>query len=93
MTARTWTFNRFEISMTLEQAQGAAHSGDCDADVDALLPAMRAQLAGIPDDDLAAELREYGAWDEDELHDRAFNETRIVWIAAGEIASESETLE
>jgi hypothetical protein len=81
------SFNRFEIEMTRKQAAGASHSGACDDDVAALLliPRIKRQLAAIPDDTLAAELQEYGAWDEKELESRTDNEARIVWIAAGDI--------
>jgi hypothetical protein len=81
------SFNRFEIELTRKQAAAASHSGACDDDVAALLliPRIKRQLAAIPDDILAAELQEYGAWDETELSSRADNEARIVWIAAGDI--------
>jgi hypothetical protein len=81
------SFNRFEIELTRKQAAGASHSGACDDDVAALLtiPKVRRQLKKIPDEVLAAELQEYGAWDETELSSRADNEARIVWIAAGDI--------
>jgi hypothetical protein len=81
------SFNRFEIEMTKEQAHDASHSGSCDNDVAELLtnPKVKRQLKKIPDDLLAAELREFGAWDETELADRKENEARIIWIAAGNI--------
>lgn len=84
------SFNRFEIQMTLAQAESASHPGQCDEDVDQLLtlPAIKRQLKKISDEDLAAELEEYGAWDEDELQDRAANEQRIIWLAAGNITEE-----
>jgi len=81
-------FNRFEIEMTLAQAQSASQPGkDASDDVNALLqlPKIKRQLAKISDDDLAAELREYGAWDDEELQDRQANEQRIIWLAAGNI--------
>ena len=84
------TFHRFEIKMTLKQARNASHSGACDDDVSALVkvPAIARQLREIPDDALAAELREYGAWDDAQLADLAANDERIVWIAAGNISNE-----
>jgi hypothetical protein len=85
------SLNRFEIELTRKQAAGASHSGACDDDVAALLtiPAIKRQLQKIPDEVLAAELQEYGAWDETELSIRADNEARIIWIAAGDIAEEA----
>lgn len=83
-------FNHFEIEMTLSQAQSASHQGQCDNDVKALLqvPKIRRQLAKISDQDLIKELKEYGAWDNEELQDRQENDARIIWIAAGDIAEE-----
>jgi len=83
-------FNRFGIEMTLDQAQSASHAGDCEADVNELLqaPKIRRQLKKIQDADLIAELKEYGAWDVEELQDRAANEQRIIWTAACDIAEE-----
>lgn len=84
-------FNRFEIEMTLAQAKGASHQGQCDDDVAALVrvPAIRRQLDKIGPDKIAAELKEYGAWDADELGDDDANRERIVWIAAGDIVENS----
>ena len=81
-------FNHFDIELTKKQAISASHPGPCDLDVKALLniPVINRQLAKISDSDLIAELSEYGAWDETELSNRADNEERIVWIAAGDIA-------
>jgi hypothetical protein len=35
---------------------------------------------------LAAELREYGAWDDDELSEHDANLERILWLACGDIS-------
>ncbi len=81
------TFNRFEIEMTMNQANSASHQGRCDEDVEYLLTnrKIQNQLKKISDETLAAELKEYGAWDEEELKNRQDNEQRIIWLAAGEI--------
>ena len=80
-------FNGFEIEMTKKEAASASHPGPCDADVAYLLtlPKIKRQLKKIPDDVLAGVLKEYGAWDEEQLKDRGENESRIIWIAAGDI--------
>jgi len=80
-------FNRFELQMTKRQAQSAAHQGECDRDVMQLLalPEIKRQLKKISNEDLSAELREYGAWDTEELRNRTANEGRIVWMAAWDI--------
>ena len=83
-------FNKFEIEMTKEQAYSVSHQGQCDNDVEILLqnPKIKRQLRKISDFDLAAELKEYGAWDTEELLNRRDNENRILWIAGGNIIDE-----
>lgn len=84
-------FNRFELQMTMAQAESASHPGQCDDDVSRLLavPKIRRQLDKIGPDKIRDELREYGAWDDAELADDDANRERIVWIAAGDIVEES----
>lgn len=81
------TFDRFTLTMTRRQAEGAAHPGNCDADVRALSaePTIRRQLARLMPTAVHAELTGYGAWDADELADDAANLRRILWIAAGDV--------
>lgn len=81
-------FNRFEISMTKGQAASASHSGDCRAEVLTLLeiPKIAKQLDKIGPVAIMEELREYGAWNDEELADNQANRLRIVWIAAGNIS-------
>ena len=81
------SFNRFEIRLTKDQARSASHQGQCDDDVNALseVPAIKRQLAKLDPADVAAELKEYGAWDQEELADHEQNLQRILWIAAGNI--------
>lgn len=78
---------RIELKMTRAQAAGASHSGSCDSDVLALShePAIHRQLEAIDPGLLRAELREYGAWDDEELQDHQQNLQRILWILAGDI--------
>lgn len=82
------SFNRFEIELTKRQAESVSHSGPCDNDVDILLQDKKIirQLKKIPDDKLKEELKEYGAWNDEELQDRKANEQRIIWIAGCNIA-------
>ena len=84
-------FNRFSIEMTMRQAESASHPGNCDDDVAQLLEDRRIvrQLDKISAEKIRDELREYGAWDADELADDDANRERIVWIAAGDIVEES----
>lgn len=80
-------FDRFSISLALDDALSASHPGNCDQEVEDLrrLEYVADQLESIPDGDLFDELREYGAWNHIQLQDREENERRIVWIAAGNI--------
>lgn len=79
------------LKMTLSQAQSCSHSGQCDEDVKALMtvPAIARQLAKVDRAILAGELKEYGAWDEEERSDRQKNLERLVWLAACAIAEEA----
>jgi hypothetical protein len=84
-----WTCGsgRLELQMTKAQAHSASHSGRCDDDVAVLMrePRIARQLAKMDEATVKAELREYGAWDDDELSDHGTNLSRIVWLAAGDI--------
>ena len=83
------TFERFEIEMTGNAALDCSHSGDCAEDVEYHAPNIKRPENCTPER-LAAELKEYGAWDAEELADDAKNWHRIVWIAAGNIAEYEE---
>jgi hypothetical protein len=84
------SFDRFEIEMTKAQAENCSHPGACDADVLALSknPKIIRQIKKIDPSKIAAELKEYGAWDEEELKDTDQNVQRILWIAAGNIVED-----
>jgi len=83
-------FERFYIRMTKNQAIAMTHPGPCDDDVDYYVdhPPIKRQLDKIKPEVLLAELKEYGAWDADELSNHDENRRRIVWIAAGNICDE-----
>ena len=77
-------FDRFEIEMSGNAALDCSHSGDCAADVAAHAPQVQ-RSERCTAEALQAELKEYGAWDAEELADDAENWQRIIWIAAGNI--------
>jgi hypothetical protein len=70
-----------------QQAHSASHQGRCDDDVAELrkVPAIRRQLDRLDQETLKSELREFGAWSDDELSDHDANLDRNLWIAAGDI--------
>jgi hypothetical protein len=83
-------FERFEIKMTLNQAKSVSHQGACDDDVKELLKNKKylSQFKKIRLSDIAAELREYGAWNEEELNNVVDNQQRITWIAGWQIVED-----
>lgn len=83
---------RLNLSMSLEQARGASHQGQCDDDVKALSeePDIAAQLAAFDPALLRAELQGYGAWSDEELADHEQNLQRVLWLAAGYIEETPE---
>lgn len=86
----TSSSGRIELQMTMEQAESASHSGECDEDVRELskVPAIAEQLAKIDPTLLSAELKEYGAWDDEERADHDQNLQRILWLAACDITEQ-----
>lgn len=84
---------RIEIQMSLAEAQSASHQGQCDDDVKALseLPHIDAQLAEINPVILVDVLREYGAWDAEQLADHEQNLQRLLWSLAGDIVGEENS--
>lgn len=78
---------RINLYMTMAEAKGASHQGQCDDDVKWLSeqPKIKRQLNKIAPETLRNELREYGAWDAEQLADHEQNLQRLLWLAAGDI--------
>lgn len=76
-----------ELNITRNEAHIGSHSGQCVDDIAYLrtIPRIRRQLDKIDPEALRKELKEYGAWDENELSDHDANLSRILWIACGDI--------
>lgn len=76
------------IRMTQEQAESVSGSGQQDENVSELssVPAIADQLAAIDADVLRRELKEYGAWDAEELADHEQNLQRLLWVAGCDVA-------
>ena len=81
------SFNCFALRLPGDCVADCSHSGPCDADVVHWAPLVTRPADCTPDA-LRAELKEYGAWDADELADDAANWRRILWIAAGNISED-----
>ena len=81
---------RIELQLKESDAYTGSHQGSCDDDIAWLrkLPYIAKQLAALDPALLAAELKEYGAWDTAELADHDANLSRILWLACGDICEE-----
>ena len=79
---------RIELQLTKDQAMTGSHQGACDDGVAYLrtVPAIRHQLAKVDPETLRDELREYGAWEDEELADHDENLSRLLWLACGDRA-------
>lgn len=85
---RTACFNRFSLGLPTDAISDCSHQGACDADVAHWAREIE-RPEEITAEKLAAELKEYGAWDESELSDDSANWQRLIWIAAGNLKDET----
>ena len=85
------SFERFELKMTLQQAESCSHPGDCEHDVRSLMehPLIKRQRRKIAPELIRQELREWGSWSEEELAYDDSNWMRILWIGANNITEEA----
>lgn len=92
MPTKIAQFNYFEIELPEDVVSLCYHQGPCDDDIDRCieLPEVKAELAKLDPAELVKELRDYGAWDDNELADHSQNLKRILWIAAGNIQDEND---
>jgi hypothetical protein len=88
----TWTDSSGALAIDLdpEDIEYGAQFGDCEPYVTELrrVPYIREQLDALDPEMVREELREYGAWDADELADDDFNLTRLLWLACGQASDE-----
>ena len=85
------TFERFELELSLDQARQGSLDGQCDSDIAELRATPQSRLNSTRQPTkVADELREYGAWEDDELTDHEANLNRILWLACGQIVDETE---
>jgi hypothetical protein len=82
------TFERFDITLPRDVALACSAPGR-DAEpwiIQAMLaPALARQLVRLDPALVADELRQWGAWSDDELAQHHLNLRRIVWLAASNI--------
>lgn len=76
-----------DLRLTRRDAEKCSASGECEPAVIEVMqkPYVKKQLKELNPEKLAKELKEYGAWDEEELKDHDQNLVRWVWISAGDI--------
>ena len=90
------SFNHFEMRLLGQCIIDCCHSGSCDDDVAYWTPKMLEQIekdnfANKPTiEKVKIELKEYGAWDEEELSDEDANWRRLIWCAACNVAEDDE---
>lgn len=78
------------IELPIEIVNMCPKSGPADTAIAEMLklPEVIAEMNEIDKDKLKLELKEYGAWSNDELSIHEDNITRILWIACGNIQDE-----
>jgi len=77
-----------ELYILPEDAETGYHQGRCDEDIADLrrVPYIAAQLDALDPEQMRRALREWGAWDTDDLADDDANRARLLWLACGDIA-------
>ena len=80
-----------ELRLTRDQWESCSGQGRQDDNVAELrrVPSVRKQLDALDPARVAAELREYGAWDAEQLANHDDNLDRLLWIACCDLREES----
>lgn len=79
---KTAHFNRFSVNLHDDAVKECSRPGSCDSAVAFWAKKTERSHLCTPEA-LAAELKEYGAWDAEQLMNDDANWERIVWLAAG----------
>jgi hypothetical protein len=90
-TTYTWCdglSGREIVRLTQSQVDACRHQGACDADVAAHVDSV---LWLGDADTIRRTLKEYGAWDADELADDEQNRHRALWLAAADCQENPDT--
>lgn len=77
------------VNMPDQAILDCSAQGDCSESVEYWLP--KVVIVGS-EEQIRAELKEYGAWDAEELADNEQNKRRLLWIAAGNLREEMRQL-
>ncbi len=84
-----WNYSNYgnDIAITKQDAINCSGSGDNSPAILDLLkkPYIKKQVATLDAIQLAKELKEYGAWDSEELKNHNENIIRWLWISCGDI--------
>lgn len=87
-----WNYSNYgnDIKLTRADAEYCSQSGDNSPAIIELLkkPYIKKQVKQLNPEKLAKELKEYGAWDSEELSNHSENIIRWLWISAGDIAEQ-----
>lgn len=86
MNGYTYYCDHGRLTMLIECVRDCSRPGPADAAVAYWVPLV--SWDGIDADGIRAELKECGAWDDDELADDDENRARFLWIAAGHASEE-----
>lgn len=91
-TEINWTDSHgyIELAIHTEDAAKGSHAGRCDEDIAALraVPYIAEQLAALSPDVVKTSLREWGAWNDDDMADHDANLSRLLWLACADIVEE-----
>lgn len=77
-----------DLKLTRQDAMNCSVSGDNEPSVKIVMdkPYVKSQLQNLDKEKLKRELKEYGAWDDNQLNDHSENLMRWVWISASDIS-------
>ena len=81
------SYGLIELNITKKQAHIGYHQGQCDNDIKGLrdVPTIKRQLDKLKPEIVVHVLKDYGAWDDDDLSNHDDNLDRLLWIACGDI--------
>ena len=82
------SFNGFQFILPKDAVNDCSHQGACDTDVAFWCDYV--DWTQATEEQIRAELAEYGAWSEEDLQDVQQNRHRLLWVAACNVKEERE---